>query len=572
MHAGWVRVFEQEQPIAMSEKIFYVTTPLYYVNDELHIGHATTTLYADTLARFKRLDGYDVRFLTGSDEHGQKIFKAAAKQDTTPKALADRIVGKFIELWDVMGVEYDQFIRTTDPYHETTVKALFGQIKNNDLIYKGTYRALYCTDCEQAYSPSMLVDGKCPIHKTEPVHLDEENYFFALSKFTNLLRLRLDDEKLGQAERDEAMAFGKSLGIEVIPNAASITPESRRNEVLGKLREGLEDTSISRTAFDWGVGMPGDEKHVIWVWFDALINYVSALMKPAVEALPEGAEPDLAELRKNEDFQRYWPEVRHLIGKDILWHHSVVWWSMLLGASIEPPCSVFAHGWWTVEGDKMSKTLGNVIRPGDVVEKYGRDQLRYFVLLEGPAKGDADWRHERFIGALNGELAGGLGNLLSRTLGMSGKYHGGVVPKPNADQTGVAAEGASDLQKLADELPAKLRARIDAFEFTAALGEIFALVDRANKYIDDTKPFKLAKDESDSAAAELEHVMHALFQTLRVLSGALIPFLPEAAPRMREQLGLGDAPADLDAACAWSADYVGTQTEKGEGLFPRIEE
>jgi len=556
----------------MTDKIFYITTPLYYVNDELHIGHATTTLYADTMARFKRLDGYDVRFLTGSDEHGQKIFKAAAKQNITPKQLADRIVGKFLDVWEVMGIEYDQFIRTTDPYHETTVKALFGQIQSNELIYKGTYRALYCTDCEQAYSPSMLVDGKCPIHKTEPVHLDEENYFFSLSKFTQLLRLRLDDEKMSDAERTEAQGFADALGLKITPDASSITPESRRNEVLGKLREGLEDTSISRTAFDWGVGMPGDEKHVIWVWFDALINYVSALMKPAVEALGEDAQPSLAELRDNADFQRYWPEVHHLIGKDILWHHSVVWWSMLLAASIQPPASVFAHGWWTVEGDKMSKTLGNVIKPGEVVEKYGRDQLRYFVLLEGPAKGDADWRHERFIGALNGELAGTLGNLLSRTLGMSGKYHDGVVPEPDANASGVTGEGAADLEAIAKALPEKLRARIDAYDFTGALGDIFALANRANKYIDDTKPFKLAKDESDEAKAELAHVMHALFQTLRVLSGVLIPFLPEAAPRMREQLGLSEVPATLDSTCGWSASYPGTQTTKGEGLFPRIDE
>lgn len=543
----------------MTRPTIYITTPLYYVNDELHIGHATTTLFADTLARFKRLDGYDVTLLTGSDEHGQKIFDAAKKVGKTPKELADGIVGKFKEVWQVLGISEHEFIRTTEPWHELTVKSLFARLKERGMVYKGVYKALYCKECETAYTASQLLDGKCPVHKTEPAHVDEENYFFKLSACHELLRTRLADETLPEHERLS----------DITPDATSILPPQRRNEILGKVREGLEDVSISRTTFDWGVSMPGDPDHVIWVWFDALIGYMSSQIKPDPAQWTDSL-PDLSELAQTEPFKRNWPVVIHLVGKDILWHHSVVWWSMLYQAGLQLPRKVFAHGWWSVEGDKMSKTLGNVIRPGDVVAKYGRDAIRWFVLREGPGRADADWRHERFISVQNTELANELGNLLSRTLGMLGKYRSGVVPAPVVEMA-----AATRLQGLCHGLPERLRTCVDAMDFARATDALLEVIRACNLFIDESAPFKLAKDSEK--AGELDTVMHALLQTLRVLSVALEPFLPEAAERMKVQLNVpanefASATSPLEAACVWQESYVGRQTTKGEGLFPRRDE
>ncbi len=569
---------------------FYITTPLYYVNDELHIGHATTTIYADALARFRRLDGDDVTFLTGSDEHGQKIFKAAQKANLTPKAFADQIVGKFRQLWDDLGIKFDQFIRTTEPFHERAVRSFFQRLKDRGLVYKGTYQALYCTDCEQSYSPSNLLDGKCPIHKTEPVKLDEENYFFKLSAFATILRWRLADPELSEAEaRAAADSFSLPLPAQ---DPGVIVPSGRRNEILGKLREGLDDTSISRTAFDWGVRMPGDDAHVIWVWFDALINYVSMQLKAAVEAAPDDPDvPELGTLLTDPQYQRLWNTdgrggnvVHHLIGKDILWHHSVVWWSMLHGVGIPLPHRVFAHGWWTIEGDKVSKTLGNVIRPAEFVAQVadglqhvgdtapdrnkclaiGRDALRYYVLRYGPAKGDADFRREHFAAAYNNELAGELGNLLSRTLGMLDKYRAGTVPAP-----GEHIPTADGLREIAAGLCERLRSEIANFDFAGALDTVWELIRASNRFIDETKPFSLAKDPTQSG--RLDTVMHALVQTLAVLSRVLSPVLPESCSEMRRQLGLSEAePEGLDQSCQWLDSLVGSKTNRGTGLFPRL--
>jgi len=594
----------------MSKPPFYITTPLYYVNDELHVGHATTTFYADTLARFRRLDGYEVTFLTGSDEHGQKIWKAAKAWNMTPKAFADSIVDKFRQLWVDLGIEYDQFIRTTEPFHEKVVQSLFQRLKDRGLVYKGTYRALYCTDCEQAYSPSTLVDGKCPIHKTVPVNLDEDNYFFALSKFALFLRARLGDESLTADERTTAATLAKALGLPLPPaDLLAIQPVGRRSEILGKLREGLEDVSISRTAFDWGVSMPGDSAHVIWVWFDALINYVSMQLKDEVESRKSGELPEFGSLLASKQFNRLWKAqddghgkrhnaVHHLIGKDILWHHSVVWWSMLHGAGIDMPHRVFAHGWWTVESDKMSKTLGNVIRPADFVRDIAnritsaplrpgqeafpaaqaigvaRDALRFYVLRHGPAKGDADFRRDHFFATYNNELAGELGNLLSRVLGMLAKYFNATVPA-----AGAPVEGTEKLREVAASLHDRLHQAYDAFDFSDALEATWLLVRAANKYIDDTQPFKLAKDPA--RAGELATVMHALCQTLAVLGRVLMPVLPESAPHLLWQLGLVPTPEaaksssllnqGLKPCVEWLDTLPGTVTQKGVGMFPRLD-
>lgn len=526
----------------------YITTPLYYVNDELHIGHATTTIYADTLARFWRAYGRDVLFLTGSDEHGQKIHKAATAAGTTPRGFADKIVGKFIELWKRLDITYDVFIRTTDEFHERAVQQVFERLRDNGLLYKGKYTALYCVECETNYTDKDLVEGRCPVHKTVPQTIQEENYFFKLSAFT---------EKLQQ---------------HIAAHPECIVPEPRRNEISGKLREGLNDISVTRVAFDWGVTLSFDPQHVVWVWTDALVNYISALGWPEAAKLPtEGLEdralhaaPKIA----GKPFETWWPEAVHIVGKDILWHHSVIWWAELLGAGITPPKQVFAHGWWTVEGDKMSKTLGNVIKPLEIADKYGRDALRYHVLREGPARGDADWRAAAFVTRYNADLANGLGNLVNRSLNMLGKYFGGKVPAETAFADtrleGLRQSLITRVKGLGDAMLAKVR----EYDLDGALEAVFGLVREANQFVNDSAPFKLAKDPA--RAQDLQAAMHALSQVVYVLCHAITPFLPDASVRIATQLGL-DASTSLSQALVWGALPAGHQTGTPEPLFARLE-
>lgn len=528
----------------------YITTPLYYVNDELHLGHATTTIYADTLARFWRACGRPVLFLTGSDEHGQKIHKAATAAGTDPKSFADRIVGKFFELWDALDITYDVFIRTTDDFHKHAVQQLFTRLNSNGLVYTGKYEALYCVDCETNYTEKDLVEGRCPIHKSVPQKVQEENWFFRLSAFTDRVREHIEK------------------------HPASIVPEARRNEILGKLKEGLLDSSVSRTTFTWGVPLPWDSRHVLWVWSDALVNYISALGWPGGKALPTDA---IAGRRRHQHtravgetpFAYWWPHSVHLVGKDILWHHTAVWWSMLLGAGISPPRQVFAHGWWTVEGDKMSKTLGNVIRPLDVATRYGRDALRYHVLREGPARGDADWRQALFVARYNADLANGLGNLVNRSLNMLGKYCEGKVPAEAA-----FADPALETLRLAlgarvDRLFGALSAKVSELDLDGALEEIWLLVRDANAFVNTSAPFKLAKDPARKQ--DLQAAMHSLCQVVHALCHAVAPFLPDAGTRIAAQLQL--APGQpLPEGLRWGALPAGHQTGKPEPLFARIEE
>ena len=529
----------------------YLTTPLYYVNDELHIGHATTTIYADTLARFWRAVGRPVLFLTGSDEHGQKIAKAAAAAGTDPRSFADGIVAKFYELWEQLDITYDIFIRTTDEFHETAVKKLFTQIYDGGHIYKANYNALYCVECETNYTEKDLVEAKCPIHHTEPQHLNEENYFFKLS------------------------AFNQSLLDHLNQHPQAIVPEGRRAEILGKLKEGAQDNSISRTAFDWGVPLPWDKDHVLWVWSDALVNYISGLGWPEADALPTSA---IAGRSRHQPppvpdgltpFQYWWPHCVHLVGKDILWHHSTVWWSLLLAADLAPPQQVFAHGWWQVEGEKMSKTLGNVIRPGAIAEEFGRDALRFHVLRAGPAKSDSDWRRAAFIERYNAELANGLGNLCNRTLKMLAKYFDGVVP-PETAFTKPALEAArAELIALVDGLGPRLLERVEAFDLNGALSAIWELIRRANRFVDETQPFKLAKDES--RAQDLRASIYALCEVVRVLAAAIVPFLPDSAVRLAKQLNLSDTRPLLKSLKWGGFNTSGHRTGEPEGLFQRIE-
>ncbi len=525
----------------------YITTPLYYVNDELHIGHATTTIYADALARFWRAAGRPVLFLTGSDEHGQKIFEAARAAGTDPRTFADRIVGKFFELWQGLDITYDIFIRTTDKFHEDAVQSLFKRLKDKGLVFKDIYRALYCVACETNYTAKDLVDGKCPVHKTEPQKLEEENYFFKLSAFTRPL---LDY---------------------IAAHPDCIVPDGRRNEVVGKLKEGLVDASVSRTKFDWGVRMPGDEAHVLWVWFDALINYISGLGWPQAAELPTasiaGRARHAAPAAQGRPFDYWWPQAVHLVGKDILWHHSVVWWSMLMGADVSPPRQVLAHGWWQVEGDKMSKTLGNVIKPLEVAAKYSRDALRYFVLREGPLRGDADWRQVNFVNRYNADLANGLGNLVNRSLNMLIKYFNGEAPAETAFADPRLETARQELVALVNGLRGKLLERMTALEVDNALEEIWKLVRRANLFVDESKPFILAKDparKQDLAAA-----MYALTDVTRVLGAAAAPFLPDTALRIADQLAR--RPGLFADELAWGRLAAGHKVGVPAALFARIE-
>lgn len=530
------------------ETPIYITTPLYYVNDELHIGHATTTIYADTLARFWRGCGRPVLFLTGSDEHGQKIHKAATAAGTDPKSFADRIVSKFFELWEALDISYDIFIRTTDAFHKKAVQELFTRLRDGGFIRKDKYNALYCVECETNYTEKDLLDGKCPIHKTVPQHVSEENYFFTLSKFT------------------------QPLLVHIAAQPDCIVPEARRNEIVGKLREGLNDISVTRTTFDWGVPLPWEPEHVVWVWWDALVNYISALGWPESGNLPTDAiagRSHHAHEAVAKPFGHWWPHAVHLVGKDILWHHTVVWWSQLLGAGAKPPRQVFAHGWWQVEGDKMSKTLGNVIKPLDIAGKYGRDALRWHVLREGPAKGDADWRQSAFVTRYNSDLANGLGNLINRSLNMLGKYFDGKVPAEAAFADPTLENLRQSLISRVNGLYPRLREGAAAFDLDAACEAVMELVREANAFVNSTAPFKLAKDPA--RAKDLQAAMHALCQVDFVLCHALRAFLPDATVRIANQLGV-KAEGKLADVIRWGALAAGHPTGKPEPLFARLEE
>ena len=527
----------------------YITTPLYYVNDELHIGHATTTLYADTLARFWRACGRPTLFLTGSDEHGQKIHKAATAAGTTPRGFADKIVSKFFELWEALDVQFDIFIRTTDPFHEAAVQKVFERLRDNGLLYKSSYRALYCVDCETNYTEKDLVDEKCPVHKTSPTVIEEENYFLKLSSFTEKLRQRIADH----------------------PDC--ILPEARRNEILGKLNEGLNDTSVTRVQFDWGVPLPWEKQHVIWVWTDALVNYISALGWPDGRSLPTDAYGDRSRGQHGTPdgvtpFEYWWPESVHLVGKDILWHHSVIWWSELIGANVAPPKQVFAHGWWTIEGEKMSKTLGNVIRPGDVAAQYSRDALRYHVLREGPQRGDSDWRGAAFVTRYNADLANGLGNLVNRSLSMLAKYRNGAVPAETPFAEPRFETLRQGLISRVNALCERLIARVSAFDLDGALEAVFELVREANQFVNETAPFKLAKDPA--RGQDLDSSLHALLEVVHALTYAVKAFLPDAAGKIALQLGI-DTSIPLPEALKWGQLKAGHRIGTPAPLFVRLE-
>ncbi|MCF7934913.1 MAG: methionine--tRNA ligase [Synergistales bacterium] len=509
----------------MSEKAFYVTTPIYYVNDVPHIGHAYTTIAADVLARYHRLRGDRVLFVTGTDEHGQKIQRTAEQQGITAQQLADRTVTNFRELWKTLGISNDDFIRTTENRHEEVVRHIFRQLSAQGDIYKGTYEGWYCVPCE-SYVPEAQIaeDRTCPDCGRPLEWMTEESYFFRSSRYARPL-LEYYEEHPG-----------------------AIRPRGRYNEIVSFLRQGLKDQSVSRTTLDWGIPVPDDEKHVVYVWFDALINYLSACGYP----------------RDEEKVRTFWPAVTHLVGKDITRFHCIIWPSMLLALGLEPPSLVFAHGWWTVEGRKMSKSLGNVVDPFEMVELYGRDAFRYFLLREVTFGLDGDFSEEALVQRINADLANDLGNLLNRSLQMLEKFCDGTLPAP-----GPCNDLDRELQALAGDTVAAVDEAMQRCGFDEALRSIWTLVRRGNKYIDETMPWKLGREQERERLAT---VLNSLCQVLRTTAILIAPFLPDTAKSMWEQLGLPGTPDETGLADSpWGGMPEGTRVHKGGVLFPRID-
>ena len=514
----------------MNKTPFFISTPIYYPSDRLHIGHAYCTTIADAVARFQRLAGKDVFFLTGSDEHGQKIQRKAAEVGQSPIQYVDHIVASFQMLWEKLGISHDDFIRTTEKRHHEVVQTIFQKIYDQGDIYKAAYEGWYCTPCETFWLERQLTDGNCPDCGRPVEMVQEESYFFRMSKYQDRLLKHIEE------------------------HPEFIQPVSRRNEMINFIKQGLEDLCVSRTTFDWGIPVPFDRKHVVYVWFDALTNYITAA----------------GYLHDREKFAKFWPADVHLVGKEIVRFHSIIWPIILMALGVELPKKVYGHGWLVVEGDKMSKSKGNVIDPVLLIEEFGADAIRYFLLREINLGQDGNFSREALIKRINSDLANDLGNLLHRTLNMMQRYNGGVL-----GEVASPTDADAPLLAMAKAITPRYRAMMENMDINGAIKDIWQLIGRANKYIDETEPWKLAKDPAN--ASRLNTVLSNLLEVLSMVSVLVEPFIPTTSRRIRAQLGLplDVTPANLDALGEFGAAgtiRVGHRTGKPEPIFPRIEE
>ena len=512
----------------MEKQKFYITTPIYYPSDKLHIGHTYCTVATDAMARYKRLTGCDVLFLTGTDEHGQKIEDKAKAAGKTPKEFLDNIVEGpqgILDLWKLMNISNDRFIRTTDDYHCQSIQKIFRKMYDKGDIYKGTYKGKYCKPCESFWTESQLVDGKCPDCGREVMDAEEEAYFFRLSKYADRVRHLLEDTDFLQ-------------------------PRSRVNEMVNNfIKPGLEDLCVSRTSFSWGIPVDFDPGHVVYVWVDALFNYTTAL----------GFMND-----RYHDYDKYWPADVHFVGKEIVRFHSIIWPAMLMSMEMPLPKHVYGHGWLVMDGGKMSKSKGNVVDPYVLAEKFGVDALRFFLLRTFPFGSDGNFSNELLIQTINMDLANDLGNLVSRTTAMVEKYFGGTLPTERLD-----TDADDDLKQMVSTLRDRYEAEMEHFQFQNALEQVFKTIQRANKYIDENAPWTLAKDPANRA--RLATVMYNLLETVRICAVLLTPFIPDSAEKIFDQIGACPCCRTWEKANVWGSLRPDVTVHKGEALFPRID-